>query len=96
MPTHEGKSASVVQEFESLVGTEADPADRQLWRQGGAYAADQPSPAFDEHCLRTYARASARIARFAAEQAHSVGLDDGVVTLLQRRLERCETIATQP
>ena len=96
MPTHEGKSTSVVQEFESLAGTEADPADRQLCPQGGAYAADQPSRAFDEHYLRTHAQASARIVRFAAEQAHSVGLDDGVVTLLQRRLERCETVATQP
>ena len=52
MPTYEGKSAPAVQEFESLAGTEADPADLHLCPQGGAFATDQPSPAFNEHYLR--------------------------------------------
>ena len=78
-----------------MAGTDVDLADLHLWRQGGAYTADQPRPAFDEHYLRTHAQTSARIVRFAAEQADSVGLDDGIVALLQRRLERCETIAAQ-
>lgn len=93
---HERIPAQVVQEFERLAGAEVDLADLHLWREGGAYTADQPRPAFDEHYLRTHAEACARIVRFAAEQAHSIGLNDGVVTLLQRRLERCETAAAQP
>ena len=92
---HERVPAAVVDEFERLAGTDVDLADLHLWRQGGAYTADQPRPAFDEHYLRTHAQTSARIVRFAAEQADSVGLDDGIVALLQRRLERCETIAAQ-
>ena len=93
---HDRIPAAVVQEFERLAGVEVDLADLHLWRQGGAYTADQPFPAFDEHYLRTHAQASTKIIRFAAEQAQTIGPDDGVVTLLQRCLERCETIATQP
>ena len=88
--------AAVVDVFERLAGAEVDLADLHLWRQGGAYTADQPRPAFDEHYLRTHAQASARIVRFAAEQADSAGLEGGIVALLRRRLERCETIAAQP
>ena len=53
MLAHERIPVSVVHEFERLAGAEADPADLHLCPQGGAYTADQPSPAFDEHCLRT-------------------------------------------
>ena len=93
---HDRILAPVVQEFERLAGAGVDLADLHLWRQGGAYTADQPFPAFNEHYLRTHAQACARIVRFAAEQAHTIGLNDGIVRLLQRRLERCETTAAQP
>ena len=93
---HERVPAPVVDEFECLAGTGVDLADLHLWRQGGAYTADRPLPAFDEHYLRLHVQASIRIVRFAAEQAGGVGLDDGIVTLLRRRLDRCEAVAAEP